>query len=141
MTDIAAELAEIEDEFALFSDWEERYQHVIDLGKTLAPLTPEEHNAATKVPGCVSQVWLVTERAPGPVLLFRGDSDAHIVRGLVAIVLRLYSGRSPAEILSLDAAAVMQRLGLDGALTPQRSNGFKAMIGRIRREAEQALTA
>src|SRR5947209_15741631 len=91
---IEAELAELSAEFDLLGDWEERYRYVIDLGRDLAPLAEEERSDANKVRGCASQVWLVTDRSDGDLLTFRGDSDAHIVRGLIAILMRLYSGRS-----------------------------------------------
>ena len=132
---IAAALEELEAEFELLGDWEERYRYVIDLGRTLAPLSETERIDANKVRGCASQVWLVTEPHADGVLNFRGDSDAHIVRGLIAILLRLYSGRAPAEILAFDANAAFARLGLTGALSAQRSNGLFAMTERIRRDA------
>ena len=132
---IAAALEELEAEFELLGDWEERYRYVIDLGRTLAPLSETERVDANKVRGCASQVWLVTEPHADGVLNFRGDSDAHIVRGLIAILLRLYSGRAPAEILAFDANAAFARLGLTGALSAQRSNGLFAMTERIRRDA------
>jgi len=132
---IAAALEELEAEFELLGDWEERYRYVIDLGRTLAPLSEDEHSDANKVRGCASQVWLVTEPGTDGVLEFRGDSDAHIVRGLIAILLRLYSGRAPAEILAFDANAAFKRLGLTGALSAQRSNGLFSMAERIRRDA------
>ena len=122
------------DDFALFDDWEERYRYIIELGNGLAPLSAEEHNDANKVPGCVSQVWLVTEQN-GDRLVFRGDSDAHIVRGLVAILLDLYSDKTPAEITGFDAEAAFNQLGLGEHLTPQRSNGFYSMVQRIRNDA------
>ena len=133
---IDRELDEIADEFELLGDWEERYRHVIDLGKTLAPLNEAEHNDITRVRGCASQVWLVSEPGADGALTFRGDSDAHIVRGLVALVLRLYSGRTAADILAFDARAAFERLGLTGALSVQRSNGLASMVGRIRHDAE-----
>jgi cysteine desulfuration protein SufE len=132
---IAAALDELDAEFELLGDWEERYRYVIDLGRTLAPLQGGERSDANKVRGCASQVWLVTEPQPGGTLSFRGDSDAHIVRGLIAILLRLYSGRAPAEILAFDAKAAFERLGLTGALSSQRSNGLFSMVERIRRDA------
>ena len=134
----ADSLAELAEEFELLGDWEERYRHVIDLGAELDPLPLEEHTDANKVRGCASQVWLVTEPLPGGRLRFRGDSDAHIVRGLIALVLRLYSGRTPAQILAFDARAALAGLGLDQALSTQRSNGLAAMLQRIRRDAEAA---
>ncbi|MGE3142709.1 MAG: SufE family protein, partial [Hyphomonadaceae bacterium] len=140
MNDVQAAIAEIAGEFSFFSDWEERYGHLLDLGRALAPLTDEERNEATKVRGCASQVWLVSERhadAPGR-LFFRGDSDAHLVRGLIAVMLRIFSGRTPAEILSVEPQAAFFELGLKDALTPQRSNGAFAMMQRIQRDAAAA---
>ena len=135
---IDAELEDLAAEFELLGDWEERYRHVIDLGKGLAPLTDAERSDANKVRGCASQVWLVTERGPDGRLAFRGDSDAHIVRGLIAILLKLYSGRTPTEILGFDAPAAFTSLGLAGALSTQRSNGLYSMVERIRRDAAAA---
>ena len=132
MTD---ELADLAAEFDLMGDWEERYRYVIDLGRELAPLTDLERSETNKVRGCASQVWLVTEAGPDGTLMFRGDSDAHIVRGLIAIVVRLYSGRRPDEILGFDPRAAFDKLGLAGALSTQRSNGLFSMIERIRRDA------
>jgi cysteine desulfuration protein SufE len=132
MTETLEELAA---EFDLMGDWEDRYRYVIDLGRELAPLTDAERSEANKVRGCASQVWLVTEAGPDGTLIFRGDSDAHIVRGLIAIVVRLYSGRTPDEILAFDPRAAFDRLGLAGALSTQRSNGLFSMIERIRRDA------
>ena len=138
---IAAALDDLDAEFELLGDWEERYRHVIDLGRTLAPLTAEERSDANKVRGCASQVWLVTEPQADGTLKFRGDSDAHIVRGLIAILLMLYSGRPPAEILEFDAKAACAKLGLTGALSAQRSNGLFSMVERIRRDAGAAAPA
>jgi len=134
---IEAALEDLAAEFELLGDWEERYRHVIDLGRTLAPLSASERSDANKVRGCASQVWLVTEPQANGSLTFRGDSDAHIVRGLIAILLRLFSGRRPDEILGFDAKAAFQQLGLTGALSAQRSNGLFAMTERIRRDASQ----
>ncbi|WP_296598777.1 SufE family protein [Phenylobacterium sp.] len=138
---IETALAELRDEFELLGDWEERYRYVIELGKDLAPLSDDERTDPYKVRGCASQVWLVTEPQADGTLAFRGDSDAHIVRGLIAIVLRLYSGHTPAEILAFDAKAAFEQLGLAGALSTQRSNGLASMVARIRRDAEAALAA
>ena len=138
---IAAALAELEAEFELLGDWEERYRYVIELGRGLAPLTAAERSDANKVRGCASQVWLVTEPQADGTLTFRGDSDAHIVRGLIAILLRLYSGRAPAEILGFDAKAAFDQLGLTGALSAQRSNGLFSMNERIRRDAAREAEA
>jgi cysteine desulfuration protein SufE len=133
---IDTELEGLAAEFELLGDWEERYRYVIDLGRDLAPLTDAERSEANKVRGCASQVWLVTEPHPDGTVTFRGDSDAHIVRGLIAILLRLYSGRSPAAISAFDAKAAFEELGLSGALSAQRSNGLASMVARIRRDAE-----
>lgn len=133
---IDAELEGLAGEFDLLGDWEERYRYVIDLGRDLASLTDAERSEANKVRGCASQVWLVTEPQADGTVRFRGDSDAHIVRGLVAILLRLYSGRSAAEIGAFDAKAAFDKLGLSGALSAQRSNGLASMVARIRRDAE-----
>ena len=134
---IDAELDELAEEFDLLGDWEERYRHVIDLGRGLDPLGDAERSDANKVRGCASQVWLVTEPRPDGTLGFRGDSDAHIVSGLVALMLRLYSGRPREEILAFDARAGLERLGLSAALSAQRSNGLAAMVARIRRDAAE----
>lgn len=135
---IAATLTELKDEFEVLGDWEERYRYVIDMGRELAPLADAERSDANKVRGCASQVWLVTEARNDGTLAFRGDSDAHIVRGLIAILLRLFSGRSPGEILAFDTRAAFDDLGLAGALSAQRSNGLASMVTRIRRDAETA---
>ncbi|MEW5421429.1 SufE family protein [Amorphus sp. 3PC139-8] len=130
--------------FELIDDWEERYRYVIELGKALPPFPEEARTEANKVRGCVSQVWLETTFASepdGPHLHLKGDSDALIVRGLVAILLALYSGQSARGILETDAEATLATLGLREHLTPQRSNGLTAMVARIRRDAEAALAA
>jgi cysteine desulfuration protein SufE len=136
---------DIRDNFALLDDWDDRYRYVIELGRTLTPMPEEEHSAANKVQGCASQVWLSRQidREDGtePVLTYRGDSDAHIVRGLIAILLTLFSGRTPQQILSIDAAAVFDEFGFREHLTPQRSNGLRSMIERIRVDAREALAA
>jgi cysteine desulfuration protein SufE len=139
---IDAELQDLAAEFDLLGDWEERYRYIIDLGRTLAPLSDAERVEANKVRGCASQVWLVTEATADGRLVFRGDSDAMIVQGLVAVMLRLYSGRTPDEILRFDAPAAVKQLGLDGALSAQRSNGLASMVQRIRKDAANSrLTA
>ena len=134
---ISEALDDLVAEFDLLGDWEERYRYVIDLGRDLTPLAADERTDANKVRGCASQVWLVTQAGEGGTLVFRGDSDAHIVRGLIAILLRLYSGRPPADILAVDAKAGFERLGLSGALSAQRSNGLFSMVERIRRDAAE----
>lgn len=140
MASIDQTINEIADEFALLPDWEERISHVIELGRDLAPLSDAEHNDATRVRGCASQVWLVSEahpQTPGK-LYFRGDSDAHLVRGEIALLLRIFSGRTPSEILSVDPRALFDRLGLKDALTTQRSNGLFSMMSRIQQTAKAA---
>ena len=140
MSSIDDAISEIADEFALLPDWEERIGHVIELARGLEPLSDAERNEQTRVRGCTSQVWLVSERRPEAPekLYFRGDSDAHLVRGEVAMLLRIFSGRTPQEILSVDPQRVFERLGLKEALTPQRSNGLFSMMSRIQREAKEA---
>ncbi len=130
----------ITEDFALLDDWEERYRYVIELGEALPPFPDSERTPSNKVPGCVSQVWLTTRygEGPDPVVTFAGDSDAHIVRGLVAILLALYSGRKASEILTTDAEGTLRTLGLDEHLTPQRSNGLRSMVNRIRTDAQKA---
>ncbi|MDZ4318319.1 MAG: cysteine desufuration protein SufE [Caulobacterales bacterium 32-67-6] len=135
MDGIQKTLDELADEFDLLGDWEERYRYVIELGGDLAPLSEAERSEANKVRGCASQVWLVTEPQADGSVAFRGDSDAHIVRGLIAILLRLFSGRRPSDILAFDAREAFKRLGLSGALSTQRSNGLASMAERITRDA------
>ncbi len=130
---------EIAENLSFLDDWEDRYRYLIELGEALPPLAPEERNATNKVHGCASQVWLVSER-DGPTLRYRGESDAKIVRGLVAILVALYSGRPAAEIADTDALAVFDELGLREHLSTQRANGLAAMVARIRAEA-RALAA
>ena len=140
-----AAIDEIIENFELLDEWDDRYRYVIELGRTLPPLAEAAHNETNKVRGCASQVWLVSHVKPdgaaGPVLSFDGDSDAHIVRGLIAILFALYSGKSAREILATDALAVFDRLGLREHLTPQRSNGLRSMVERIRTDAQAALAA
>jgi cysteine desulfuration protein SufE len=134
---------EITDNFSVLDDWDDRYRYVIELGRALAPFPEAARTLSNKVQGCASQVWLTTgvERngAAGPVLRFAGDSDAHIVRGLIAILFAVYSDKPAQEILDIDALALFDRLGLREHLTPQRSNGLKSMVGRIRTDARDAL--
>jgi cysteine desulfuration protein SufE len=132
---IAEELDALAEDFDVLDDWEERYRYVIELGRDLPPLPEAERIEANKVRGCASQVWLAVTREADGRLTFRGDSDAHIVKGLVAVMLRLYSGHTPAEIAAFDAGAAVERLGLTGALSSQRANGLGAMVDRIRTEA------
>ena len=133
---------EIVADFDLLEDWEDRYRYVIELGRKLPPLPDGERNDTNKVRGCVSQVWLATTVNPdsrAPRLSFIGDSDAHIVRGLIAILFALYSGKTADAILDIDANAVLGRLHLKEHLTPQRSNGLLSMVERIRKDARQAI--
>ena len=134
---------EIIENFELLDEWDDRYRYVIELGRTLAPLPESAHIDANKVQGCASQVWLITDVKPngtgGPVLTFAADSDAHIVRGLIAILFALYSGKSAREILNTDALVLFERMGLRENLTPQRTNGLRSMVERIRAEANAAL--
>jgi cysteine desulfuration protein SufE len=136
---------EIIENFDLLEEWDDRYRYLIELGRTLPPLPEAARSDANKVQGCASQVWLSTTVKPngstGPVLAFDGDSDAHIVRGLIAILFALYSGKGAKDILSTDAVALFEKLGLRDHLTPQRSNGFRSMVDRIRRDANTALAA
>src|SRR5215470_16688855 len=138
-------IAEIVSNFSLLDEWDDRYRYVIELGRALPPFDERDRNAANKVQGCASQVWLATEVKPddadGPVLSFSGDSDAHIVRGLIAILFAIYSGKHASEILATDAVAVFERIGMREHLTPQRSNGFRSMVERIRSDARAAFAA
>jgi cysteine desulfuration protein SufE len=128
-------------DFDFLDDWEDRYRYVIDLGRDLKPYPESARDALHRVKGCVSQVWLKSTLSDDadPVIDYVGDSDAHIVRGLVAIMMVLYSGKNASEILAVNPEAVLKKLGLDEHLTPQRSNGLRAMIGRIRSEAQAVL--
>lgn len=139
MSAIDNKLTELADEFDLLGDWEERYRYVIELGRELAPLVDAERSDANRVRGCASQVWLVTEPQSDGTLVFRGDSDAHIVRGLIAVLLRLYSGQPLTDILAFDIQGAFAKLGLAGHLSAQRSNGLASMATRIRRDAEALL--
>ena len=143
--DTLTTLDEIVDNFSLLEEWDDRYRYVIELGRGLSPLSERDRTDANKVQGCASQVWLATTVHPdgqgGPLLTFCGDSDAHIVRGLIAILFAMFSGQRACDILSTDAIAVFERLGLREHLTPQRSNGFRSMVERIRADARAALAA
>jgi cysteine desulfuration protein SufE len=138
-----ADIGDIIDNFSVLDDWDDRYRYLIELGRELPPLAETAHNDANKVQGCASQVWLDTKVRPngasGPVLTFAGDSDAHIVRGLIAILFAIYSGKAAKDILGSDALVLFERLGLREHLTPQRSNGFRSMVERIRSDARAAL--
>ena len=136
---------EIIDNFAVLDDWDDRYRYVIELGHELEPLPAEAHNDANKVRGCVSQVWLEREERTDPagrtVLHYRGDSDSHLVRGLIAIAIALFSDHPPEQIRAVDALGAFRELGLEQHLTPQRSNGVRAMVQRIRADAAAAVAA
>lgn len=137
-------IADIRSDFELLDDWEDRYRYVIELGRGLPEMPADHKTEATKVRGCASQVWLVSRLVPGageagPVLTFEGDSDAHIVRGLIAILFAIFDRRSPRQIMGTDANAAFAALGLKEHLTPQRSNGFASMVERIRSDARAAL--
>ena len=139
----ATNFEEILADFELLEDWEDRYRYVIELGKKLEPLPEDRRSPANKVQGCVSQVWLSTtvhQDGRDPCLSFIGDSDAHIVKGLIAILFALYSGKTAKDILGVDANHALGRLHLKEHLTPQRSNGLMAMVKRIRTDAERALS-
>jgi cysteine desulfuration protein SufE len=136
-------IEQIIDDFAVIDDWDERYRYIIDLGRKLPPLSEEQRTPDVKVRGCASQVWLIAKRETAngsTVLTFVGDSDAMIVRGLIAILLSLYNGKTAEEILAIDAKKILSTLGLDTHLSQQRSNGLFAMVERIRADARAAQT-
>jgi cysteine desulfuration protein SufE len=135
------QIEEIVDNFSVLDDWEDRYRYLIELGRALEPLDDAERTPERKVRGCASQVWLIPNakgHGPGAVLEFRGDSDAHIVRGLIAVLFALYSGKRAGEILAIDEKAMLGRLGLNEHLTSQRSNGLASMVTRIKSYAQSA---
>jgi cysteine desulfuration protein SufE len=140
-TAMSEPLSDLIADFDFLDDWDDKYRYVIELGRELDPIDDEQRNDQTKVLGCTSQVWLISRRSDGlPLRLqFNGDSDAHIVRGLIAILFKLYSNKTPEEILSVDAKSILGKLGLDTHLTPQRSNGLFAMVKRIQSDARRAL--
>lgn len=133
------------DDFEFLDDWEDRYRYVIELGRKLAPLPEEDRTPANKVNGCASQVWLATIISPSkddpqqPVLTFVGDSDAHIVRGLISILFVIFSNKHADEIIELDVKKIFNQIGLDEHLSPQRSNGLVSMVARIKTDAQNAL--
>jgi cysteine desulfuration protein SufE len=135
---IDIELDDLADEFELIGEPNdpERYRHLMDMGRRLEPLSEVERSDANKVRGCTSQVWLITEPQADRSVRFRGDSDSDIVRGLVAVLIRLYSGRKPEDVLDFDIKGAFDRLGFSGAISAQRSNGFFSMVQRVRRDAE-----
>ncbi len=135
------EFDELAETFEFLEDWEDRYRHVIDMGKAMPPLEEALKVPATKVDGCASQVWLVPKvegNGPGAVFHFRGESDAMIVRGLIAVLIALYDGRTVAEVGKVDPLAELGRLDLNDHLSAQRSNGLRAMVERIRETAAAA---
>ena len=138
-----AALDQILEDFAYLDEWEDRYRYVIELGKALPDLPDSDKTADNKVRGCASQVWMVSEPGPGadPVITIRGDSDAHIVRGLVAIVLAIYSGKRASEIASLDALEIFRSIGMIEHLSAQRANGLRSMVNRIQSEAARYVAA
>lgn len=139
---MTSKIDSIVEDFELLDNWDDRYRYLIELGRALPPFPEERRTEQTKVQGCASQVWLVSDASAGPDgprLSLVGDSDAHIVRGLVAILLALYSDRPARDILATDPGAVFTRIGLKDHLTPQRSNGLRSMVERIRAEARRAL--
>ena len=135
MSTIAQDLDDLAEDFDPLGDWEEQLQYVLELGRALPDLPEPERTEANKVRGCASQVWVVAEREPDGRLIFRADSDAQIPRGLIAVLLRLYSGRTPEEIRATDPQVAVQRLKLESMLPSQRANGLASMVERIRREA------
>lgn len=141
MADDMADLQTILDDFSFLDDWEDRYRYVIELGKGLPDLPEDQKSADNKVQGCASQVWLVStsDGSADPIMHFKGDSDAHIVRGLVAIVLAVYSGKKASEIAKLDAISVFSEIGLVEHLSAQRANGLRSMVNRIRETAVRAI--
>ena len=140
-----ADIEEIIDNFSILDQWDDRYRYLIELGRQLPPLTAAGYSDTNKVQGCASQVWLETSVRPngadGPVLTFAGDSDAHLVRGLIAILFAMFSGKPAKDILRTDALKPFEKMGLREHLTPQRSNGFRSMVERIRADARVALAA
>jgi cysteine desulfuration protein SufE len=139
---MATTFDDVRETFALLDDWEDRYRFVIDLGRELEPLAEEEKTDATKVRGCASQVWLVSAlEGDPPVIRLRGESDAHIVKGLIAILLMLYSGKTPKEVLAIDAKEALGDLGLEAHLSPMRTNGLFSMVERIRTIAAEYMAA
>jgi cysteine desulfuration protein SufE len=144
MKPVLASLTQIRSDFDLLDEWEDRYRYVIELGRALPALPEALRTEANKVRGCASQVWLATHLEPAngaPRLSFVGDSDAHIVRGLIAILFSIYDGKRADEIVSTDAIPIFEDLGLKEHLTPQRSNGFASMVARIKADAAAAMAS
>ena len=128
-------LDDVLDTFELMDDWEERYRYIIDLGRKLPALPDDAYSDANKVRGCASQVWFIAREDAGhgdePRLILLGDSDAHIVKGLIALLLLIFSGRKPSEIIATDARAILARMELEDHLSPMRANGLHSMLQRI----------
>jgi len=137
------DIEEIIENFELLDDWDDRYRYLMELGQTLDPFPSEAQTQQNKVQGCVSQVWVTSsmENSDDPTLYFVGDSDAHIVKGLIAIAFAIFSGKSASQIMNTDEQKIFQRIDLSEHITPQRSNGLSALIQRIKKDANQALTA
>ena len=133
--DTKSEIENLIEEFEFLGDWEERYRYLIDLGQAMPPLAGEERTEDRRVKGCTSRVWLVIDPPEDGHFQFRADSDAHIVKGLAALLVRLYSGRSREDIAAIEPKEILTRIGLAEHLSPQRSNGLNSMIARIRAEA------
>jgi len=133
------DISQLYDDFSVLDDWEDRYKYIIELGRKLQPMPDEQKTDVTKVRGCASQVWLTTAVEDGK-FKFQGDSDAHIVRGLIAILFMILNDKSADEILNTDAVAAFSKLGLKEHLTPQRSNGFASMVARIKSDAKMHLS-
>jgi cysteine desulfuration protein SufE len=134
-------IEKIVEDFELLDNWDDRYRYVIELGRKLPELPADDHIDINKVQGCASQVWLTSSRKDGNTLEFQGDSDAHIVKGLIAILFALYSGEQAKTIVETDANAVFNKLGLGEHLTPQRSNGFRSMVDRMKRDAQAVIAS
>ena len=134
------DIDEIIENFQFLEDWDDRYKYLIELGEMLEPFPAEEQTRENKVQGCVSQVWVISQKSddPDPVLSFMGESDAHIVRGLIAITLALFSNKPASWILACDEKAVFDQINLSEHITPQRSNGLKSLIERIKADAKNA---
>jgi cysteine desulfuration protein SufE len=136
--------SEIIDNISYLEEWDDRYRYVIELGRMLPPLPEEAHTEENKVRGCASQVWLLTQvdrSGSEPVLTWQADSDAHIVRGLVALLLAMHNGKTAQDVLATDALAAFRQIGLAEHLTPQRSNGVRSMVARMQADARAALVA
>ena len=129
-------LSELTENFSLFDDWEERYRYLLDLGKMLAPMDDALKTEASRVHGCVSQVWMVSEQSADGHIHFIGDSDGLITRGLIAVLFSAYQDKTPQEIAGVDIEAAFNEIGLNEHLSPNRRNGFFAMVGRIRSQGQ-----